>query len=79
MFATPSILPRLRASGFFSEADLYQARFAAMLVPRKHQSRVAVLTALLSLAVRDGLPADYLQAALADPPEDAAAAETGQD
>ena len=54
MFATPSILPRLRASGFFSEADLYQARFAAMLVPRKHQSRVAVLTALLSLAVRDG-------------------------
>lgn len=54
MFATPSILPRLRASGFFSEADLYQARFAAMLVPREHQNRVAALTALLSLAVRDG-------------------------
>ena len=34
---------------------------------------------LQALAARDGLPADYLQAALADPPEDAAAAETGQD
>lgn len=54
MFATPSILPRLRTSGLFSEADLYQARFAAMLVPREQQSRVAVLTALLSLALRDG-------------------------
>lgn len=34
---------------------------------------------LQALAARDGLPTDYLQAALADPPEDAAAAETGQD
>lgn len=54
MFATPAILPRLRTSGLFSDADLYQARFAASLVPAEYQSLTATLTALLSLAVRDG-------------------------
>lgn len=54
MFATPSILPRLRSSGLFSEADLYQARFAASLAAPEYRDAAAVLTSLLSLAVREG-------------------------
>lgn len=54
MFATPAILPRLAASGLFLEADLYQARFAASLARAGHGDIVAALTALTSLAVREG-------------------------
>lgn len=54
MFASPAILPRLAASTLFSEADLYQARFAASLAREGHADLVAGLTALVSLAVREG-------------------------
>lgn len=54
MFASPAILPRLAASTLFSEADLYQARFAASLAREGHANLVAGLTALVSLAVREG-------------------------
>jgi exodeoxyribonuclease V alpha subunit len=54
MFASPAILPRLAASTLFSEADLYQARFAASLAQKGHADLVAGLTALVSLAVREG-------------------------
>ena len=54
MFASPAILPRLVASTLFSEADLYQARFAASLAQKGHADLVAGLTALVSLAVREG-------------------------
>jgi len=54
MFASPAILPRLVASGLFTEADLYQARFAASLAQEGHANLVAGLTALVSLAVREG-------------------------
>ena len=54
MFASPAILPRLVASALFSEADLYQARFAASLAQEGHADFVAGLTALVSLAVREG-------------------------
>lgn len=54
MFANPAILPRLAASGLFLEADLYQARFAASLTRTGHEDMVAALTALTSLAVREG-------------------------
>jgi exodeoxyribonuclease V alpha subunit len=54
MFASPAILPRLVASTLFTEADLYQARFAASLAQEGHADLVAGLTALVSLAVREG-------------------------
>jgi exodeoxyribonuclease V alpha subunit len=54
MFASPTILPRLAASTLFSEADLYQARFAASLAREGHADLVAGLTALVSLVVREG-------------------------
>jgi exodeoxyribonuclease V alpha subunit len=54
MFATPPILPRLTDSGLFTPADLYQARFTADLYPARAQDTIAALTALLSLAVREG-------------------------
>ena len=54
MFARPPILPRLSESGLFSEADLYQARFAASLARPGHADLAAGLTALVSLAVREG-------------------------
>ncbi|MDY0226220.1 MAG: exodeoxyribonuclease V subunit alpha [Desulfomicrobium apsheronum] len=54
MFANPAILPRLAASGLFTDADLYQARFAASLARAGHEDMVAALTALTSLAVREG-------------------------
>lgn len=54
MFATPAILPRLVASDLFSAADLYQARFAASLARPGCEDLAAGLTALLSLAVREG-------------------------
>jgi exodeoxyribonuclease V alpha subunit len=54
MFHNPPILPRLSASGLFAEADLYQARFAASLAKEGHVDIVASLTALVSLAVREG-------------------------
>jgi exodeoxyribonuclease V alpha subunit len=54
MFHNPPILPRLAASTLFSEADLYQARFAASLARPDHADLVAALTALVSLAVREG-------------------------
>lgn len=54
MFAKPPILPRLSESGLFSEADLYQARFAASLAQPGHADLAAGLTALVSLAVREG-------------------------
>lgn len=55
MFQSPAILPRLRATGLFSEADLYQARFVAALnAPTGGTDLAAALTALLSLAVREG-------------------------
>ncbi len=54
MFASPAILPRLAASGLFTEADLYQTRFAASLAREGHADLVAGLTALVSLAVREG-------------------------
>jgi exodeoxyribonuclease V alpha subunit len=54
MFHNPPILPRLAASTLFSEADLYQARFAASLAQEGHADLVAGLTALVSLAVREG-------------------------
>lgn len=54
MFASPAILPRLAASTLFTEADLYQARFAASLARKGHADLVAGLTALVSLAVREG-------------------------
>lgn len=54
MFASPAILPRLQASGLFTEADLYQARFAASLARPGHEDLAAGLTALVSLAVREG-------------------------
>ncbi|MGE4440204.1 MAG: exodeoxyribonuclease V subunit alpha [Desulfomicrobium sp.] len=54
MFASPAILPRLVASTFFTEADLYQARFAASLARPGHADLAAGLTALVSLAVREG-------------------------
>jgi exodeoxyribonuclease V alpha subunit len=54
MFASPAILPRLVASTLFTEADLYQARFAASLAREGHADLVAGLTALASLAVREG-------------------------
>jgi exodeoxyribonuclease V alpha subunit len=54
MFAKPSILHRLSESGLFSEADLYQARFAASLAQPGHADLAAGLTALVSLAVREG-------------------------
>jgi len=54
MFASPTILPRLVASTLFTEADLYQARFAASLAQEGHADLVAGLTALVSLAVREG-------------------------
>ncbi len=54
MFASPAILPRLVASTLFTEADLYQARFAASLARPGHADLAAGLTALVSLAVREG-------------------------
>lgn len=54
MFARPSILPCLAASTLFTEADLYQARFAASLALPGHADLAAGLTALVSLAVREG-------------------------
>lgn len=54
MFQNPAILPRLVSSTLFTEADLYQARFAASLAQEGHADLVAGLTALLSLAVREG-------------------------
>ncbi len=54
MFASPAILPRLVASTLFTEADLYQARFAASLARPGYEDLVAGLTALVSLAVREG-------------------------
>jgi exodeoxyribonuclease V alpha subunit len=54
MFASPAILPRLAASGLFTEADLYQARFAASLARPEYDNLAAGLTALVSLAVREG-------------------------
>jgi exodeoxyribonuclease V alpha subunit len=54
MFASPAILPRLVASTLFTEADLYQARFAASLAQVGHADLAAGLTALVSLAVREG-------------------------
>lgn len=54
MFASPAILPRLVASTLFTEADLYQARFAASLARPGHTDLAAGLTALVSLAVREG-------------------------
>lgn len=53
MFANPAILPRLVASALFTEADLYQARFAASLARPGHADLAAGLTALVSLAVRE--------------------------
>ncbi len=54
MFASPAILPRLVASTLFTEADLYQARFAASLAQHRYEDLAAGLTALISLAVREG-------------------------
>jgi exodeoxyribonuclease V alpha subunit len=54
MFASPAILTRLVASTLFTEADLYQARFAASLAQEGHADLVAGLTALVSLAMREG-------------------------
>lgn len=54
MFASPAILPRLVASELFTGADLYQARFAASLARPGHADLAAGLTALVSLAVREG-------------------------
>jgi exodeoxyribonuclease V alpha subunit len=54
MFASPPILPRLLASGLFTEADLCQARFAASLARPGREDLAAGLTALVSLAVREG-------------------------
>lgn len=54
MFASPAILPRLAASTLFTEADLYQACFAASLARSGHEDLAAGLTALVSLAVREG-------------------------
>jgi len=54
MFARPDILPRLSAAGLFIEADLCQARFAASQAAPGHGDLAAGLTALLSLAVREG-------------------------
>jgi exodeoxyribonuclease V alpha subunit len=54
MFASPAILPRLVASEFFTGADLYQARFATSLARPGHADLAAGLTALVSLAVREG-------------------------
>lgn len=54
MFASPAILPRLVASTLFTEADLYQARFAASLARPEYDNLTAGLTALVSLAVREG-------------------------
>jgi len=57
MFQNPAALPRLAASTLFSEADLYQARFAASLTTHAGSAArdlVATLTALVSLAVREG-------------------------
>jgi len=54
MFASLAILPRLVASTLFTEADLYQARFAASLAQEGHADLAAGLTALVSLAVREG-------------------------
>lgn len=54
MFASPAILPRLVASELFTAADLYQARFAASLARPGHADLAAGLTALVSLAVREG-------------------------
>jgi exodeoxyribonuclease V alpha subunit len=57
MFQNPAVLPSLAASALFSEADLYQARFAASLIASADNATrnlVATLTALVSLAVREG-------------------------
>jgi exodeoxyribonuclease V alpha subunit len=54
MFASPAILPRLAASALFTEADLYQARFAASLARPGCEDLAAGLTALVSLAAREG-------------------------
>ena len=54
MFAPPAILNRLSESGLFSAADLYQARFAASLARPGREDLAAGLTALVSLAVREG-------------------------
>lgn len=54
MFASPAILPRLVASELFTGADLYQARFAASLARPGRADLAAGLTALVSLAVREG-------------------------
>lgn len=55
MFQSPAILPRLKGAGLFSEADLYQARFVAALNASNGGTDLAAgLTALLSLAVREG-------------------------
>lgn len=54
MFANPAILPRLVASELFTGADLYQARFAASLARPGFEDLTAGLTALVSLAVREG-------------------------
>jgi exodeoxyribonuclease V alpha subunit len=54
MFASPAILPRLVASELFTGADLYQARFTASLARPGHADLAAGLTALVSLAVREG-------------------------
>jgi exodeoxyribonuclease V alpha subunit len=54
MFARPPILARISESGLFSEADLYQARFAASLARPGCEDLAAGLTALASLAVREG-------------------------
>lgn len=54
MFPTPAIAPRLEASSLFTPADLYQARFTATLYPAQNQNVIAALTALVSLAVREG-------------------------
>lgn len=54
MYQSPPILARLAASNLFTEADLYQARFASSLARPGHADLVAGLTALVSLAVREG-------------------------
>ncbi|NCC35592.1 MAG: hypothetical protein EOM24_26805 [Chloroflexia bacterium] len=41
MFHNPPILPRLAANTLFSEADLYQARFAASLARKGNADLVA--------------------------------------
>ena len=54
MFVSPAILPHLKVSDLFTQADLYQACFTASLYPSQDQDLITTLTALVSLAVREG-------------------------